>query len=93
MSELGSTPIQNAGIPATVSPPSPVDPAIQTLWLRDAVAAYNSVTRPTVILAAGLAVALAAFMEPKQFEIVGIAAGLAGGVGFLRSLDKKTENK
>jgi hypothetical protein len=28
-----------------------------------------------------------------MFEIVGIAAGLAGGVGFLRSLDKKTESK
>ncbi len=82
-----------ADIPSTVSPPSPVDPAIQSIWLRDTVAAYNSVTRPTVILATGLAVAYAAFMETKMFEIVGIAAGLAGGVGFLRSLDKKTENK
>lgn len=71
--------------------PAPVDPAIQNPQLRDAVAAFNSLTRPAVILACGLSVAYACAVKPELWEIVSIAAGLAGGVGFLRSFDKKTE--
>jgi hypothetical protein len=92
MDAISSTDNTKGTIPATNSPPAPVDPAIQNLWLRDVVAAYNATTRPTVILVTGIAVAYAAFRQPAMFEIVGIAAGLAGGVGFLRSMDKKTES-
>lgn len=63
--------------------------AIQTPWLRDSVAAYKAVVRPTTILACGIAVAVAAMREPALWEIVAIAAGVVTGVSYFRSLDKQ----
>lgn len=64
---------------------------ISRAWLRDAVVAFQIVVRPITILATGVAVALAAARQPQMWEIVAIAAGVATGVSYFRTMDKSAE--
>lgn len=58
--------------------------------LRDIVAAYSDMARPTAIYLAGIAVFVAVLHNPT-WDVAAIAAGVVTGISFLRSQDKQAE--
>lgn len=61
---------------------------IATPWLREGATAFTVLVRPIVMLACGLAVAVAAIRQPGSWEVATVAAGVATGVAAFRSVDK-----
>lgn len=72
---------------ATPSASVPIYP-IDTPWLRDAVAAYNNSARATATYAGALGVLVVVCVSPG-WDTGGIAASMAGVLGFFGSKDKR----
>lgn len=72
-------------------------PAIQGIInpvLRDIVAAYTDMARPTTIYLSGVAVAVGPFIvraDEWKIAALGIAAGVVTGVAYFRSQDRRAE--
>lgn len=72
------------------APAAPTIPnyPIDTPWLRDTVAAYNNAARATTMYLGGVAVFIAVCVNPG-WDTAGIAASMAGALGFFGSKDKR----